>query len=188
MNPSYAAPEAMAALATATGDARWSALSAGTAAVVAGLAGPSRATLPSDWVDMAPAGTATAVGSPTGTGAPSYGLDAQRTPVWLASSCTAGDRAVAAGWWTVLGRAGRGGAALSYTLGGRSTAAAVNPMGLVAAAASARSAGHPADAATLLDRADRQAGRFHTYYGDAWTALGRVLLDTGLLGSCPSGA
>jgi hypothetical protein len=35
-----------------------------------------------------------------------------------------------------------------------------------------------------LDDADQQSARFNTYYGDAWTALGRILLDTDLLSPC----
>jgi hypothetical protein len=37
----------------------------------------------------------------------------------------------------------------------------------------------------LLDRADAQSSTDHTYYGDAWVALGRVLLDTKWLSRCP---
>jgi hypothetical protein len=29
--------------------------------------------------------------------------------------------------------------------------------------------------------------RFHTYYGDAWVALGRILLDTPWLSQCGPG-
>ena len=33
----------------------------------------------------------------------------------------------------------------------------------------------------------RQSERFHTYYGDAWVALGRILLDTPWLSHCGPG-
>ncbi|MGH9046443.1 MAG: glycosyl hydrolase family 8, partial [Acidimicrobiales bacterium] len=59
------------------------------------------------------------------------------------------------------------------------------PLGDVAAAAAAAAAGDRKAASALLDRADAQASKYHTYYGDAWVALGRVLLDTKLLSPCP---
>jgi hypothetical protein len=61
-------------------------------------------------------------------------------------------------------------------------------MGLVASAAAADAAGHTGAVGRLLDQADRQSDVQHTYYGDAWTTLGRVLLDTTWLSSCSSSA
>jgi endoglucanase len=55
---------------------------------------------------------------------------------------------------------------------------------LVASAAAATAAGTRAAASALLAAADRQAASAPTYYGDAWVALGRVLLDTDWLSSC----
>jgi hypothetical protein len=34
---------------------------------------------------------------------------------------------------------------------------------------------------------NRQSERFHTYYGDAWVALGRILLGTPWLSQCGPG-
>jgi endo-1,4-beta-D-glucanase Y len=186
VNPSYLAPEAMAALATATGDPRWSALATSSTDLTSGLTGFTPVHLLPDWVVMASTGTATPVGAANGTGAPAYGLDAQRSPVWLASSCTATDRNVAARDWNLLQHADHGGGNLAYTLSGRSTSAQVNPLGLVAAAAAAGAAGHVQSATALLDQADQQSQQFHTYYGDAWAALGRVLLTTNWLSPCPA--
>ena len=184
-NPSYLAPEAMAALGTATGDPRWSELAASTTSMVAGLTGTGPVRLLPDWVELQTNGTAQAVGGPTGAGTPAYALNAQRAPVWLAVSCTAADRSVAAGDWTVLQHVAHNGADIAYTLSGEPDTGAVNPVGLVAAAASAQAAGHAQDATSLLSQADQQSQAFHTYYGDAWAALGRVLLTTNWVSPCP---
>jgi endo-1,4-beta-D-glucanase Y len=186
VNPSYLAPVAMADLASATGDPRWSALATSSTDLTSGLTGFNPVYLLPDWVVMASTGTATPVGAANGTGAPAFGLDAQRSPVWLASSCTATDRQVAARDWTVLQHADHGGGSLSYTLSGRSNSGQVSPLGWVAAAAAAGAAGHVQSAAALLDQADEQSQQFHTYYGDAWAALGRVLLTTNWLSPCPT--
>jgi endoglucanase len=185
-NPSYLAPEAMAALGTATGDPRWSELAASTTSMVTGLTGTSLVRLLPDWAELLPNGTVQPIGGPTGTGVPAYALNAERAPVWLAASCLAADRRVAARDWTVLQHVAHGGADLAYTLSGQPDTGAVNPVGLVAAAAAAGAASHPQDATSLLSQADQQSERFHTYYGDAWVALGRVLLNTSWLSPCPA--
>jgi endo-1,4-beta-D-glucanase Y len=186
VNPSYLAPEALAALATATGDPRWSALATSSTDLTSGLTGFNPVHLLPDWVVMASNGTATPVGAANGTGVPAYGLDAQRSPVWLASSCTTTDRQVAARDWTVLQHADHSGGNLAYTLSGRSNSGQVNPLGWVAAAAAAGADGHGQSATALLDQADEQSQQSHTYYGDAWAALGRVLLTTDWLSPCPA--
>jgi endoglucanase len=188
VNPSYLAPEALAALGRATDDPRWSELASDTTALVTGIAADSPSGLLPNWVDLAPDGSARPVGAPSGSGTAVYGLDAQRAPVWLAAGCTVGDRTVAARAWPTLDHAAKSGAAVSYTLTGRVVSRAVNPIGLVAAAAAAKAAGHAASANRLLDRADGQADAHHTYYGGAWTALGRLLLDTSWLSSCSASA
>ena len=126
------------------------------------------------------------MGGANGTGVPAFGLNAQRAPVWLAASCSAADRSVAARDWPVLEHAAHHGGDIAYTLAGQPDSGAVNPVGLVAAAASARAAGHAEDAMSLLSQADQQSQQVHTYYGDAWAALGRVLLDTHWLSPCPA--
>ena len=188
LNPSYLAPEAMSALHGATGDARWSALQANSIDEVARLSAGTSAQLPPDWVHVDPTGTLTPTGEPDGSAPANYGLDAQRLPVWFAAACPSGARAAAAGWWSLLEHARTGGADLSYSLSGTSRSSVVNPLGLVAAAGAAAAAGQSRASARLLDHADSQAERFHTYYGDAWVALGRVLLDTTWLSPCAPGA
>jgi endoglucanase len=188
VNPSYLAPEAMDALGRATGDPRWSQLASGTSALVTDVVAHSRGGLLPNWVDVAPDGSAQPVGSPSGAGMPTYGLDAERAPVWLAASCTPADRTAAADAWPTLDHAADHGAGVSYALSGRAVGEAKNPLGLVAAAAAAKASGHTAASTGLLAQADAQADKHHTYYGDAWTALGWILLDTNWLSPCASSA
>ena len=185
VDPSYLAPEAMALLRVTTGDARWSAIEGDAIAAVTSLQHAPTPQLPPDWASLSTAGAITPASAPGTSTPPAYGLDAQRVPVWLAASCSASARAVAAAWWPILAHASGGGADLTYALSGASQTHVVNPLGLVAAASSAAAAGQRALALKLLNRADAQSARFHTYYGDAWVALGRVLLDTTWLSPCP---
>jgi endoglucanase len=184
VNPSYLSPEAMAGLGAATGNAAWSELESNSTQLDTTLTGAGPAQLLPEWADVEPTGTAVPVGEPTGSGTPAYGLDAQRAPIWLAAGCEPGDRAVAARDWPLLEHAASNGGRISYTLSGSPTAAAVNSLGLVAAAAAASASGHSHASTTLLNEADRQSAKYHTYYGDAWIALGRILLDTNWLSPC----
>jgi endoglucanase len=186
VNPSYLAPEAMVALGRATGDSRWSELASDTTALLTDVTVHSPGRLLPNWVDLAPDGTARPVGTPSGSGTATYGLDAQRASVWLAAGCTSANQRLAAGAWPTLDRAAERGAGISYTLSGRVIGRAVNPLGLVAAAAAADASGHGDTATGLLDQADRQSVEHPTYYGAAWVALGRILLDTNWLSSCSS--
>ena len=52
---------------------------------------------------------------------------------------------------------------------------------LVAAAGAAEAAGKEADKQKLLDAAEALDQRAPTYYGAAWVALGRIMLDTDAL-------
>lgn len=184
VDPGYFAPEAMGALGNVSGDARWFQLVTDSTQVIASPTSGTGPTLVPNWLDLESDGSVQAIGSPSGVGAPSYGLDAQRAPVWFAAGCTTTERAVAADAWPLLKGAADHGARISYNLSGASPAKDVNPLGLVAASAAAGAAGHAPIALALLSRADRQTRRFHTYYGDAWAALGRVLLTTDWLSPC----
>jgi endoglucanase len=176
----------MDTLAQASGDPRWSELATDSTALVASLT-KSGHTLPANWVDVEPNGAVRAIGDPSTNASPAYGLDAQRVPVWFAAGCSQSERAVAADAWPLLRGSADQGARISYTLRGAAESSEVNPLGSVAAAASASAAGDQRAATTLLAAADRQSARFHTYYGDAWVALGRVLLDTPWLSHCGPG-
>jgi endoglucanase len=184
VNPSYAAPAALSALGSASGDGRWAELEAASLSSLAAL--QSGGHLPPDWATLGGSGVPQPEGTP-GTGSvPAFGLDAQRSPVWSAGSCVATARSLAGQDWGVLAGAAGGGRYIAYTLSGGQLSSFSNPLGLVAAAAAAAAAGQVSRAAGLLAQASSLEGSDHTYYGDAWVALGRVLLDTDWLTGCPA--
>ena len=185
LDPSYLAPEAMQALAAASGDPRWTQLFDDSISLVSTLDSAGSARLPPDWASLEVTGAVRPASPPSTSTAPAYGLDAQRVPVWYAADCSARARHVAAGTWPILQSVAGHGGDLAYSLTGASESKLVNPLGYVAAAAAADASGDRSAAAGLLDRAQTQSARYHTYYGDAWVALGRILLDTKLLSACP---
>jgi endo-1,4-beta-D-glucanase Y len=187
VNPSYASPSELAALAVLPGEIQsFAALAAGTRALVGQVLGSGA--LPPDWVQLTNAAPVDV--RPQGSGTDDrYGFDAVRIPVRWAGSCTAADRRVAAALWPVLGPAalrGRATVELGLRHGEIQEHGAVkSPVGLVAAAASGWAAGHRSEALGLLFRAEVLDHAHPTYYSSAWVALGRVLLETGRLGTCP---
>jgi endoglucanase len=181
LNPSYWAVPAFADLGRATGDKRWPALAASTVADAQTLS--AGGALPPDWARL-DGTTISPTASPNGQ--PStvqYGPDAQRLVVWLASSCDPAAGRLAAGWWPKLSSAAAG-QALALGTDGRIVAGGASPLALVAAAAAAQAAGHPANRDRLLNRADAVERQYPTYYGAAWVALGRALLDGRMLTAC----
>lgn len=112
---------------------------------------------------------------------PRYGLDAQRTTIWLAIDCDEGNRARAAGHRALLADRPE---ASARGLDGTVLDPAPHPLPLVAAAAAADADGDPAARDAMLDRAEQQDQRFPTYYGSAWVALGRALLQSDHLDVC----
>lgn len=112
-----------------------------------------------------------------------YGLDAQRLVVWLATSCNAGDRALAARFDPLLNADED---ALALSPQGQVLDQSTNATPIVAAAAAAQAAGNVSRRDSLLARAAAENHRQPTYYGSAWLALGRTLLTTHLLGGCPN--
>lgn len=161
-NPSYYDPRGLAAL--HMGD-----VAGATRAVLAGVAGDGARTPPPDWATAGPPPRPS--GPPNGAGPPAYGYDAARVPIRLAASCDRADRALAAAMTSVDG-----------------AAPARHPVFTVARAAVAHARGHGAAAGSLLDDAAEQDERRPSYYGAAWVALGRLLLDTDLLGGCQAGS
>ncbi len=121
-----------------------------------------------------------------GKGRAVYGLGTQRVPIWFASDCAADGRVAARRTWHALRSAKGAGGRIAYRLDDRPLSQDLNPVRLVVAAA-ADAAGHRADGQRLLARADRQNAVYRTYYGSAWLALGRILLDTSRLSRCPPG-
>jgi endoglucanase len=187
-DPSYDSPEALAALGAATSEPQWSRLDANSVSLLQLLELGRSAQLPPNWVVLDSGGTVHAAATPSSSGQPVYGLDAQRVLVWMAASCSSEDKRLAATAWPVLQRSHDNGGAIAYTLAGRRPALAVSPLGFVAAAAAADAAGARQASSYLLNEASAQAASTPTYYGDAWVALGRVLLDTNWLSPCaPSG-
>src|ERR1700728_2769401 len=81
IDPSYFSPEAMAALAQASGDPRWTELLDDSAVLVVSLDGGPGARLPPDWASLQVTGQVQAAGAPSTKTTPAYGLDAQRVPV-----------------------------------------------------------------------------------------------------------
>jgi endoglucanase len=182
LNPSYWAVPAFAGLARATGDRRWAALAAGSVADTRALSQGGSA-LPPDWARLD--GT-TMSPTPSPNGQPSavqYGPDAQRLVVWLASSCDPAARGLAAGWWPKLS-SGTSSQALALKTDGSTVAPEPSPLALVAAAAAAHATGQTAARDRLLDRAETVERQRPSYYGAAWVALGRALLQGRLLTTC----
>ena len=120
---------------------------------------PSGRTLPSDWVDIQPDGVARAVGDPgTTASTPSYGLDAQRVPVWFAAGCTQSERAVAADAWPLLRRAAGQGARISYSVAERPNRRS-EPARIGGRRGLGQRRGRPARRRALFAAADRQSAR-----------------------------
>ena len=121
---------------------------------------------------------------------PRYGYEAARVIVQAAVDCSAAGQDVAAAGVAVPRR--RGG---WRDVGGDVHARRANrlgadrhPLALVAAAAAAAASERVRTAAAdLLDDADALDERAPSYFGAAWIALGRLWLDTDLLGGCRPG-
>lgn len=186
VNPSYFAPTAFAALATATGDGRWTTLRRSSYELVRRLTTDPPA-LPPDWAEVDAAGQVRPIGSPSDReGRPSYGFDAARLPARLATDCAGSGRELV----RTVGRLvpGQGDRVVAvYDLHARQVVNYEHPLGYVAAAAVAAAEGDRRSGDRLLARAE-QIDRVHpTYYGAAWVALGRVTLTTSLLDGCGAG-
>jgi hypothetical protein len=184
VDPSYFSPPAYSALAQLTNDGRWSRLAETSVAVLRQLtASPAR--LPPDWATVTSQGRAADSPGPNGAPTAVYGLDAARSEVWYGVACAPGERALSAAAWRLLAPgAASFDSALTHSLQGVPRSSGRSPLIAVADAASAGSSGQPDKVLRLLARSDDLAARYHTYYGTAWAALGRVLLTTTALGGC----
>jgi endo-1,4-beta-D-glucanase Y len=175
INPSYLMPGIFEALGRLTGDPRWRAAAGSATAMIGALSDGGRR-LPPDWARLSNNRLVPAT-QPNGSAAIQYGLDAARLPIWFATACSGAARGLAASWWrNILGSDSRSGA---MTLG--LTGATINPgsfpLTLLAAAAAAHAAGDSSAASRLRSAAQTAAKQRPTYYGDAWAALGPLLLD-----------
>lgn len=182
-NPSYASPSAFTVLAESTGDARWEELLVGSRAVTAQLLAQSP--LPPDWAQIKPDGVVTAMPGPQGKGPSArYSYDATRLAMRYAESCDTKDVILAAKLAQTLDRADP--LLTTLDLGGSSLKSDQSAVAYVARA-SAHAAAHNMSASRAdLKRADDLDTLYPSYYGSAWTALGRIMLDSATLGGCPA--
>ena len=177
VNPSYFNPRAERELGALASQPQWAALSATHRVIVAQLM--ADAALPPDWLQMN--GDAL---TPTGhESAPvQFGLDAARIPVRFAESCAPEDRELAAGMRSTLQRPAEPPGIRN--LDGTPAADWKHPLPLVAAAATDHAAGDEAAMHEKLDAAAALERQYPSYYGAAWVALGSIMLQTTMLGSC----
>jgi endoglucanase len=177
-NPSYFSPRTVDVLATRSPEP-WAGVMVGSRAELLGLTDGGRL-LPPDWSTWEGA-TPVPTGGPGLDGSPRYAWDAARVPVRLAESCDPSDRALAAAWSSTLQDEP---ARIVRDLDGEPSADDTHPLALVGAAASAHAAGDTESRDELLDEAEALDRQRPTYYGSAWVALGRILLQTDLAGTC----
>ncbi|HVV75522.1 MAG TPA: glycosyl hydrolase family 8 [Mycobacteriales bacterium] len=180
VEPGYWTFPAYAALAKLTGDHRWQQLEASDAAHLTALTGGGAA-LPPDWATLGNgAGPAPASAPQTGA-APASGQDGLRAMVW--ASCLPATHALAVRWWHAVAPTARLGP-LTRSLQGAPTTAGPSALSLVAASAVAKAAGNDTQSAALLKLSSQTITKQSTYYGDAWNALGDILLTTSLIPGC----
>lgn len=182
-NPSYASPVSFAVLAASTGDTRWAELAAGGTDVTAALL--TNSPLPPDWAQVTAAGVVNAMPGAAGRGEDvRYSYDAARLPLRFAESCQKEDRRLAARMLAPLLRGDELPVALD--LGGSALDPDEHPIAYLARAAAAASSGDTLRASDDLDRASSMAQQHGTYYGAAWIALAKLMLETDTLGGCPA--
>jgi endo-1,4-beta-D-glucanase Y len=176
-NPSYFSPATYALLGKATGDARWDALAASSQDAVDRLM-PDPGNLPPDWAVIKDA-KPVASGPPAEPQAdPAYGFDAVRTLVRYAEDPSPEGRRLAARAWPAFEGRPPADIPVEWTPSGKPAGKTQHPVALVAAAAAAAAAGQTAEKEKLLDAAAGLDRGNPTYYGAAWVALGRMMLDT----------
>jgi endo-1,4-beta-D-glucanase Y len=181
-DPSYVDPTTLLALAKATGDARFSALAAGSSRLVEELMSP----LPPDWATV---NTATATPSPVSgadatDGPGMFTYDAPRALVRLAENPDATARSAEARAWSAFKDTTPEDIVTEHRLDGSAVGSVHHPVTLVAAAGAAQASGDASAVGTLLDRAEELNKQQPSYYGAAWVALGRLLLTTDRLQPC----
>jgi endoglucanase len=187
INASYLATPAMSLLWETLGDQRWGSVAAWSRLVLDALtAAPPH--LPPDWATVDAAGSDPQAQPSPGGDSPRYGYDAARVIVQAAVDCrTAGQEVAARSWPFLGGEVDSGSLAATYTLGGQPLGTERHPLAYVAGAAAAAAGGEADRAAELLDAADAADAEAPSYFGAAWVALGRIWLDTDLLGGCRPG-
>jgi endo-1,4-beta-D-glucanase Y len=183
LNPSYFSPATFAALGEATGDGRWGSLSA-SARSVTDILMPNEGSLPPDWASVQK-GKPVPISAPGQTTGPGrFGFDAARTLVRMAEDPDPAGRRIAAKAWPAFEGKEPARIPVEHALNGQPAGGTQHPMALVAAAGAADAAGREADKKKLLAAAEALDKRSPTYYGAAWVALGRIMLDSTAL-DCP---
>jgi endoglucanase len=188
VNASYLATPAMSLLWDTLGDRRWGPVAGWSRDVLDALT-EQPPHLPPDWAVVdATGGEPRAQPSPAGDPA-GYGYEAARVIIQAAVDCRASGQVVAARAWPFLAAEVNDGKLVArYTLAGRPVGSDRHPLALVAAAAAAAANGDRGRADDLLEAADDLDAEAPTYFGAAWIALGRLWLDTDLVGGCRPGA
>ena len=181
-NPSYVDPTTLSALAQASGDHRFRAVSADGVKLINELTRP----LPPDWATVnTKSGQVTPVSGPASTAGPAmFTYDAPRTLVRLGVAADPAARSAVARAWDVFKRTRPQDIVTEHQLSGAAVGTDHNPVTLVAVAAAADAAGDRRAVAPLLQQAQQLNHQHPTYYGAAWLALGRLLLTTSLLDPC----
>lgn len=180
-NPSYVSPVATDVLARASDDPRWTQVEQGSRAAIDALTRDGQ--LPPDWAQLDEDGTVRPVAGPGGQPV-QYSYDAARTALRHAESCNRLDRRLASDITEVVSRAGRP-AVATYDLAGSPQTDVSSPLVTVAQASGLAAAGQDDKAIDQIRRAGEQQQQSPTYYGDAWTVLGPMLLTDRTLGGCP---
>ena len=181
-NPSYVSPVATRLLDQASKDPRWTQVDRGSRAALAQLTHGGK--LPPDWAQVDPDGMARPVASPGGQPV-QYSYDAARTVLRHAESCDRIDQTLARNISQVVARSGRPPVA-AYDLAGSPQSSNTSPLVTISQAAGAAAADEDQQAISEIRRAGDQQQQAPTYYGDAWTVLGPMLLTNPALGGCPT--
>jgi len=182
INPSYLDPVTLAALERLTGDRRFAALAATGRRHIATSSDP----LPPDWASVGPtAARAMPISGPdSSTGPGRYSFDAARTLIRLAVDPDPAGRRLAARAWEAFEGREPADIVVEHALDGRPIGRSRHPIALVAAAGAAKAAGQEEASAGLLEEAEALHREQPTYYGGAWVALGRLMLQTRRLTTC----
>lgn len=185
VNPSYFSPRAFAELGRASGDRRFGATSDASYRLVAALTAAPPALAP-DWARVEASGKAEPAASIGQPGRPPlYGFNAFRVQVRMAEDCAPAGRRLAARAWEFFRTRSSEELVAEYELSGEPVGDDRHATMVVAAAAAALAAGDRRAGHDLLDRAEALERDASTYYGAAWVAVGRMMLTTDMLGSCP---
>jgi len=182
-NPSYSSPVAFGLLHQASGDQRWMELSAGSHRATRAFL--DRDPLPPDWgqVDSKGRVRPTAGAAGRGSDGVQYGYDAARLPLRYAESCESQDVALASRLSAALSQPPQHAAVRS--LNGEAIGTLESAVAMAGLAAAKAAAGDWSGSKAALLAADELQEQQPSYYGGAWSALGRLLLTDRSLGGCP---